>query len=409
MNEQPFEVTPRRDWRRLARKWWPAAAAAVAAIVVIIVMAGGGDGESPAAVVTDSSAAEHADEDSVVTLDSTTLRNAGIEAVTPAVVMVDELLANGTITYDADQVSIVAPRAESRVASVRVDLGQQVRAGDVLALLESGDVGRLRGALQRARASLDVTRRNYEREKRLFEQSITSQKELLEAESAFRSAQADVDAAAAELSAVGAGDGNGAVFGLASPISGTVVERNANPGQIVGPTAALFTVANLGQVWITVDVYEADLARVRRGAVAVVMPSALPGEQFRGRVTFAGGVVDPGSRTFKLRVELENPALRLRPGMFAQVRIAAAPTGARVSGELTVPEIAVQEVNGKQVVFVISISPGRFIARPVILGPRLQNGQVTITSGLTPGEMVVGRGAFQLKAEMMKSSFGEGH
>src|SRR6185437_3593423 len=137
---------------------------------------------------------------------------------------------------------------------------------------------------------------------------------------------------------------------------GVVVERNASPGQSVGPSTNLFTVADLRNVWITVDVYETDLARVRQGAAAIVSPTAFQSEQFPGRVTFAGGVVDTASRTFKVRVEVDNPNLRLRPGMFAQVRVPDVARAA-ITGPIVIPEIAVQEVNGKQVVFVASGAP----------------------------------------------------
>ena len=397
----------RRDWRAAARKRWPfIAGLAVVLIIAIWAIAGRG---APAPEPNAEVAHDEAAEDTVVTLDSTAQRLAGIELLTAGTAATDALVANGTITFDANRVSVISPRAEGRIVSVRADLGQQVRAGAVLALLESSEVGQTRGELERARASVDVARRNYEREKRLFEQSISPQREMLEAEAEYRSAQADYNSALASLRALGASRGEGATFGLVSPINGAIVERNANPGQIVGPAANLFTVGDLRHVWITVDVYEGDLSRVRQGATATVTPTALPGESFTGRVTYAGGVVDTASRTFKVRVELENPGFRLRPGMFAQVLIAAPPTAAGSGSALTIPEIAVQEVNGKQVVFVAEGMSGQFVTRTVTLGPRAAGGMVTVTSGLRPGERIVGKGAFQLKAEMLKASFEEGH
>ena len=406
MTEDTGEIGQPVRWRRVLRKWWLAIAAGAVALVVVI-WAVAGRGESAPLAGADSTGTR-ADADSVVKLDSAALRLAGIQLVTAVPANSDALVANGTITYDANHVSAISSRAEGRVLAVRADLGQQVRAGEVLALLESSEVGQVRGDLERARVNMDVARRNYEREKRLFDQSITSQKELLEAEGAFRSAEADYNSAVSKLRAIGAARGEGAAFGLVTPIAGVVVERNASPGQVVGPSANLFTVANLRHVWITVDVYEADLSRVQRLAGVIVSPTALPGETFSGRVTYAGGVVDPASRTFKVRVELENPTLRLRPGMFAQVRIAI-PTGATASGALTVPEIAVQEINGKRVVFVAQGAPGHFVARTVTLGPLATGGMVAIASGLKAGDRIVARGAFQLKAEMLKASFGEDH
>ncbi len=396
----------REDWRRLARKRWPVAGAGALALGVVawMVIARG----EPAVEAGGAATEAHVEQDSVVALDSASLRMASVELVAVRTAGNDELVANGTITYDADHVATISSRAEGRVLAVRADLGQQVSAGSVLALLESSEVGQTRGDLARARASVDIARRNYDRERRLFEQSITSQKELQEAEGAYRLAQADYNSAVARLRAVGAGAGSGATFGLVTPISGTVVERNAGPGQVVGPSTNLFVVAELRHVWITVDVYEADLSRVRQGAIVVVTPAAFAGQTFPGRVTYAGGVVDPASRTFKVRVELENPGERLRPGMFAQVRISTPSGTLSGSGTLTVPEIAVQDINGKQVVFVLR-SLGTFVAREVTLGAKSAGGFVEITRGLKPGERVVARGAFQLKAEMMKASFGEDH
>jgi RND family efflux transporter MFP subunit len=190
-------------------------------------------------------------------------------------------------------------------------------------------------------------------------------------------------------------------------VAGTVLERNASPGQVVGPEHNLFTVANLRHVWITVDVYERDLGRVRQGAKATVVPTALAGEQFPGRVTYAGGVVDTTSRAFKVRVEVENPKLLLRPGMFARVSIQSPTPRGVDSTAVAVPEVAVQEIDGSPVVFVAGDAPGSFVVRPVTVGAARGNGMVRVTNGLKSGESVVAAGAFQLKAELTKASFGE--
>lgn len=344
--------------------------------------------------------------DSVVTLDSVAERLAGIERWTVSSTTISALVANGTITYDANRVSVASSRVDGHIVAVRADLGQQVPAGGLLAILESPEVGQTRGELERARANVDISRRNYEREDRLFREQISPQKEMLEAENAYRSAQAEYQSAAARLSAIGATGGRGGVFDLRSAISGTVVERNASPGATVGPSNNLFTVADLRNVWITVDIYEGDLSRVRQGAVATVIPTALGGESFLGRVTYAGGVVDTASRTFKVRVEVTNPNLRLRPGMFAQVRLETVADGSSNTA-VTVPEAAVQEVNGRQVVFVAGNERGRYLARVVTLGQRTGDGRLVIKSGLLGGEQIVVKGAFQLKAELTKASFGE--
>lgn len=418
-SEQVLPITPKKampltnpinsrlkalDWRRLARRRWLLLIAGVAVVALALWAMLGGNDIAPS---TDEEHAEGAPADTILRLDSIAQRLAGVELLTVTLGGSGELVANGTITYDANHVSVLSSRAEGRVISVRADLGENVAAGATLALLESPLVGQTRGALERAQANLAAARRNYEREKRLFDQSISSQKELLEAEAAFRSATADQRSAVSELTALGARGGQGATFGLVTPIGGTVVERNASPGQAVGPSSNLFTVADLRHVWINVDIYEGDLRRVRQNAEAVVAPNALPGESFTGRVTYAGGVVDTTSHTFKVRVELQNPGQRLRPGMFAQVRIKTLRMAEDTS--LVIPQLAVQEVAGQQIVFVAGQIPGQFIVRPVALGPEGSGGSVAVTKGLRAGERIATAGAFQLKAELTKASFGEGH
>lgn len=380
---------------------------ATVAVLVLLLVWGTRSGASKSAAPATASSANTAD--SVVTLDTTALRLAGVEIAPVAAFAGDTLIANGTITFDANRVAVVAPRAEGRIITVRADLGHVVRAGATLAILESPDVGQTRGDLERARAAVSVSRRNYEREKRLYEQEISPQKEMLDAEVLYRTAEADLRSASAKLSTYGAMSGSGGSYGLQSAVSGTVVERNATPGQIVGPSTPLFTVADLSHVWITVDVFEADLQRIHQGAAVAITTPTYPGERFSGRVSFAGGVVDSVSRTLKVRVVVENVGQRLRPGMYAQAHIVA-PSGRAVAG-VTVPSDAVQELNGRTIVFVVlpaATGGTRLVARRVVVAPESggsQGGRAVIVEGLRAGEQVAVKGAFQLKSELTKASF----
>ena len=389
-----------RNLLKSARARWKITAAVAGAVLAALAFMLPGEKPAPAPERTESSHAA----DSVVVLDSTARRLAGIEVLAATAQGPSSLTANGTITYDANRVSMISSRVDARVVTVRADLGQAVSAGSVLAILASAEVGRTRGDLERAQANLDIARRNLERERRLFAQQITPQKELLEAEGLYRSALADVQSARASLSAVGAAGGNGGTFSLSTPINGVVVERNASPGQSVGPSTNLFIVADLRELWITVDVYEKDLPRIREGAAATVLPVALNGESFMGRVTYAGGIVDTASRTFKVRVEVANSNLRLRPGMFAQVRIAT--VGGGTQGSLSIPETAIQDINGRPAVFLQDGPAGRYVARTVAVGQKNGDGTITV-AGIQAGELVVVKGAFQLKSELTKASFAE--
>jgi cobalt-zinc-cadmium efflux system membrane fusion protein len=289
---------------------------------------------------------------------------------------------------------------------MHADLGERVAEGQRLATVESAEISQIRGDLERSRAAADIAKRNYEREKRLYEQNISPQKEMLDAEGLYRTAEADVRGAEAKLRTYGATVGQGGSFELSSPIAGTVVERSASPGQIVGPQTNLFTVADLTRVWITIDVYEADFGRLRTGAPVTVVPVALPSASFRGRVRSMGGVVDTTTHTFKVRVVVENPGQQLRPGMFAQVRIEVPGDAARGTS-VVVPELAVQDVNGAPAVFVATADSSRFVVRRITVGTRTGNGGLAVTRGLSPQDRIVTKGAFQLKAELMKSSFSE--
>jgi membrane fusion protein, heavy metal efflux system len=375
-------------WRQLGKRPW---IAVVGVVLVFLLWTFTRNGDRVGRTEAESANADEkqARVDTVVTIDSAAQRFIGIALAAATGASAEVLVANGTITYDANRASVVAPRAEGRLLSVRADLGQGVTAGSILAVLESPEVGQTQGEWERARAALQLARQNYEREQRLFAQSISSRKDLLEAESAFRSAQADSNSAAARLRAFGAATDASGTFHLVAPIAGTVVERNAMPGQIAGPSTILFTIADMRRLWITVDVYEMDAPRVRTGARVWVMPRAMPGERFAGRVSFAGAIVDTLSRTVKMRVDIDNPNLRLKPGMFAQV------------------QFDVQDLNGKRVVFVPGAVSGQFVTREVSVGLRRPGDMVAVISGIQLGELVVTRGAFQLKSELLKASFGD--
>jgi cobalt-zinc-cadmium efflux system membrane fusion protein len=422
----PLAPTPPTTSNNALRRRWPL----IALLGVLLVLAAWGiarrrgeSGTGGEAKTADGGAAKGEGKegegkekiDSVVTLDSAAMRLVAIELVPARTSASAGVVANGTIVYDANHVSVVAPRAEGRVVTIRADLGQPVEPGAVLAVLESSEIGETRGTLERVRATLDVAKQTFEREKSLYEQQVSSQKEMLEAQAQYRAAQAEYNAARAKIRALGASPDTAADAGgsymLASPVAGVVVERNAMPGQIVGPSTNLFTVADLRRVWIDANVYESDLHRIRLGAPATVATRALGSEAFHGRVTYAGGVVDTASRTVKVRVEVDNAGRRLRPGMYAQVQIEAPPargaSGPASRAPVVVPELAVQELNGKPAVFVPAGASGRFVARPVTVGARTGGGFVSILSGLKLGDQVVARGAFQLKSELLKASFGE--
>lgn len=359
---------------------------------------------------TATAEAEHdSTTEGVVLLDTAAIHLGGIRIGVADPVMTTALPVTGTITYDANRVTHVGARIDGRVIATNVDLGRRVGRGQILVELESAEVGRIRAEAQRASALLRIASENYDRERRLEQQGISSRKELLEAEADVRRAEADLRSARTQLSVLGAGHGTGGHFDVAAPFAGVVVERNVSLGQMATASDTLFTLADLSRVWIELDVFERDLSRVSIGQIVTVSTDAFPTRTFPGRIVYVGDIVDPVTRTVRARVDIPNPSGALRPGMFARASIRVGGGGGGVVAA-AVPQAAIQEVEGKQVVFVPGAKPGEFRAQPVQVGESMEGGKVIILSGLAAGARVVVEGAFALRSELSKGEIGEhGH
>ena len=345
-------------------------------------------------------------EGTVVRLDTAALGMADIRLGAADAVESSALPVTGTITYDANRVSHVGPKTEGRIVGLSAELGSRVRGGQALAIMESADIGAIRVELNETAELAKIARENYERERRLEAQGISSRKEMLDARAELRRAEAALQSATERLRILGAGQGRGGQFAVTAPFSGVVVETHASLGELAGPSDQLFTLADLSRLWIELDIFERDLARVAEGQSANVTTAAYPNRVFPGKIVYVGDILDPEKRTVRARVEVPNEGGLLKPGMFARAEIATATgTGSRVP---VVPRGAVQEVEGQTVVWVPGIRPGEFRIRPVQVGAAVDSSRVMILSGLEPGERVVLAGAFTLKSELSKGEFG-GH
>lgn len=340
----------------------------------------------------------------IVELDSVALAMSGIELGRSDTVSSAHLEVTGTITFDQNRVSHVGPRTEGRISELRVDLGARVKVGRELAVLESPTVGATRADLHESEALLEIARENYAREERLEAQGISSRKELLDAEADLRRAEASLQRATEQLSALGAGRGEGGEFTVSAPFDGVVVEKHATMGEVVGPSDQLFTVADLGRLWIELDIYERSLLQVSIGLPVTVSTAAYPQHVFDGRIVYLGDILDTQTRTIRARVEVENAEELLKPGMFARASIQLAGGVAMV----VVPREAVQTVEDRTVVWIPGDEAGHFFTRDVEVGQTLADGRVEVIAGLEPGLAIVVAGAFTLKAELSKEGFG-GH
>ena len=304
---------------------------------------------------------------------------------------------------NAYQQVVVTPTAGGRVTRVLAELGQHVRRGQALAQVYSPELAEAQTRLIALRAEFDAAEREVNRTRRLVEIGAASRQELekVHAEHAghaaalagARSRLVLLGMAPSRIDSLSEGSEVSATITVPAPLDGQITEREANPGLNVDPSTKLFTVVNLATVWVVGDAYERDFSRVSVGDGAVVTTQAYPGEALSGSVSYIDPQVNPGTRTARVRVELPNPAGRLRLGMLAEISLQPA-NGPAV---LLVPREAVQTIGEQHVVYVVA-EAGRYVERPVTIGAR-SGEMIEIVEGLRTGEVVVTTGSFHLRAE----------
>lgn len=362
---------------------------------------------------------EEPHDDGLVELDPAAAEAAGIRTEPVARrPLLPELSTTGRVDFDENKLAHVGPRTKGRVAEVRADLGATLVAGQVVAVLDSVELGRARADFLAKRSDLHVTEASLKREELLRAEKITSEAEVLQARAAYEQARAHTSAAAETLRVLGLsrseietltfGAGTPGRLELKAPFAGTLVERHLQRGEFVSPEDTLFTVADLTSLWIWIDVYERDLSRVHLGDEASVAVEAWTGRTWVGTVTYLRDSVDADSRTVRARIEVANPDRALRPGMFATIRLSDPHhEDADAADVLAVPDSAIQRRGDRSVVYVAR-GPGRFEEREVGIGHR-SSGWVEVSAGLEVGESVAVSGTFILKTEASRSSLGGGH
>jgi cobalt-zinc-cadmium efflux system membrane fusion protein len=297
------------------------------------------------------------------------------------------------VAFDDRRVAALGPPVQGRVASVQVIVGDRVAKDAPLLTIHAPDIAAGLAQVAETRTSRLLAERNYERAQLLVKQGAGSDADRLSSEAALLQARSEESRAQSALRALGGAHGS-SDYVLRSPIAGIVVERNVSVGTEVNTDQAqpCVTVADLSTVWVNADIYEQDLAHVHVGDDASVEVLAFPGREFSGRITHIGNTIDAQTRVARARIELENPDLALRPGMFANVRARGISEGA-----VEIPLSAVLARRDQFFVFVRN-SAGVYAQREV--RPGEQHGQhVAVLSGLVPGDPVVTEGAILLDAE----------
>lgn len=309
-----------------------------------------------------------------------------------------------TVQANANQLAEVTALIRGRVVKVHVDVGQDVKKDALLAMLHSTDLGVAEGAYLKAAAKLYETKLAYERARGLNEQKVVSLAELQRREAAMKTARAEVRESRNRLELLGVPDQEIARLDreqtikadvpLRAPFDGRVIMRNITRGEVVETQQKLFTVADLSDVWVVGNVPEKDVQFIRKDQKVNVIVSAYPHAIVPGTITYIGDVLDPATRTMRLRVTVLNPDRLLKPEMFATVLVYATPS----PDALTVPLSAVQNGPTGTIVFV-QRGTNDFEVRTVKLGDE-QGEVVMVLEGVSAGEQVVTKGSFVLKSEM---------
>lgn len=358
-----------------------------------------------------------------VRLTAAAIAEAGITTWKVQVIDLSHLLSlNGSVGYDENRLLQVAANVRGRVVSIPVDLGARVKAGEPLLVIESVDLGRAREEFVKDLSGFNVAVNAYQRARKLVEAKAISAGEFQSREGDYLARKAALDSAERTLRLYGdseesvarlraeAGAGSrfaadGARLTLRAPFAGRVLDRKVTPGALFESLQPLMTVADLGTVWVFLNAYEKDLALLREGLPVTLRTEAYPQETFSGRVDFLGSVIDPQTRSVRVRATVLNPAGKLRPGLFVKAQLDVPKPQSEAHPVVAVPQAALQTLEGRATVFV-QVEPGVFARHHVEIGHSFE-GFTEILAGIKAGDVVVTEGSFVMKSEFAKASLKE--
>ncbi len=355
-------------------------------------------------VVSYGEGAEHHEQP--VKLGAEQLEKAGIEISTAGPGHIASTLdLPGQLVLDADHTAHIVARFDGTMREVRASLGDPVKAGAVLAVLDSRELADLSATYLSSSSRLDLALLTLKREQALWEQKISAEQDFLAAKQAYAEAQIELRQSRQKLKAFGIddggiaritsqSDGSLARFEIKAPTAGVIIEKDVTLGEAVAANDKLFQVADLSTVWLDISVFPKDLAFVAVGQRVRVSASGIK-DSTTGVITYIQPLANVANRAVLARVVLKNPDGQWRPGLFVTARA--------VIGESDVPVMvakdALQSYESKSVVFVDS--PEGLTPRPVTPG-RSDGVSVEIVAGLEAGERYVAKNSFVVKSELSK-------
>lgn len=299
-----------------------------------------------------------------------------------------ELQLSGEVGFDENKVVKVFPFSSGQIMEVRVSLGDHVNAGQVLAVIRSADIAGNYSDLRTTASDVSIAKRQMENARSLYEKGISSEKEFEEAKENYQKALAANQKITDALRINGGGNTNASgVYTVKAPRSGYIVEKKANAGSFIRPDNAenLFTISDLKDVWIWANVFETDIARIHEGYSALVKTIAYPGKVFRGRVDKISEVLNPENKVMRIRINLPNDGLLLKPEMFTSVLI----ENTEQSKAVSIPADAMVFENGRNFVIIYKGKCNLQIREVFVL--RTENNRAYISGGLNAGDVIISK------------------
>jgi cobalt-zinc-cadmium efflux system membrane fusion protein len=358
-----------------------------------------GTAAESSATPTDGNAGQASAAD--LTVDAAALRSIAIQTVTERSVA-QTLTVAGKVQFDEDRLAHVLAPLAGQVVDLRVKVGDAVRKGQPLCAISSRDATAVVGEHTESHKDLELAEKTAAMTQDLFDHQAASKIALQQAQSDLAKAKARVARNEQGLRLLGLQSEadidrfDGRVL-VVSPIAGSIIERHVTDGQFVqADSMPIIAVADASTVWVMGDVFERDLHLVNAGDEATITTTAYSGERFTGRVNYVSDVIDPMTRTAKVRVSVPNPRSRLKPEMFASIALGV---GA-ASPALTVPASAVFTENGHSWVYV-STKAGHFSRRSIEVDQD-EGTERRVLNGLRAGDRVVTGGALLLREEEVK-------
>jgi len=385
-------MNQRRDLDRTINRWQLGLALATLSLAFLAFFGCAGSEHNT------STAAKNSNNPELFTIPAEQMSHIQILKVEPTS-LTRSLRLTGAVAYNGFRTTPVITQVSGPVSRIVVVPGQTVHKGEPMLYVSSPDYSQLRTNYLKARDAYALAEKAYARAKDLYEHKAIAEQNLEQAQSADVQASGDLASAQSALKVLGITDPDTLMQGppsfevpLKAPINGLVVEQDVAAGQLIQPgSTQCFVISDVSNVWVLVNVYQKDLPYVRVGDSVTIQTDAYP-DVFHGRIAYVAASLDPNTRTLQARIETNNPGEKLKKDMY----VVATVNAGTITNAIALPDAAILRDNENQPFVYAETSSNQFGRRSVTLGESL-NGQTQVTSGLKPGDQVIGDGGLFLQ------------